>query len=161
MKWKSDARIWGLIGFGVGAVLASGGSLTSPFDSLLGGLIQGAIWFFVSRYFIRRGVRKSEDNAFTRPKGSKSKTLFLFDRPITSDWLFYVFAVILTVNVINGFSNVMESGGFTLDSYGGLASGLTDAVFRVLLAWFPLIPILFLIRKLIRKFTRKEETPEN
>lgn len=150
MKMRQDPRFWGLGGFGVGAVLASGGSLNSPIDSLLGGLVQGAIWFLVSRYFIRRPKRISEVKETTQLRMTNSGTLFLFDRPFSRDWLFYVFGLILTANVVNGLSNVIESGGFTLDSFG-LVSGLIDGASRVFFAWFPLVPIIYFIRRLIRK----------
>ena len=81
------------------------------------------------------------------------KTLFLFDKPITIDWLFWVFTVLLCVNVLNGVSNVVNSGGLVL-STGGIISGLLDGLFRVILSWFPLIPIIYLVRKLIRKLRK-------
>ena len=78
------------------------------------------------------------------------KTKFLFDLPVIKDWLFYVFLFILASNVINGFSNVSASGGFTT-SGAGMLSGLIDGAFRVLLSWFPVVPIIYFIRKQIRK----------
>lgn len=84
------------------------------------------------------------------PAEVMKKTTFLFDKPVTSDWLFWVFTVSLGANVINGASNVVNSGGLVF-STGGIISGLLDGLFRVLFAWFPLIPIIYLIRKLIRK----------
>jgi hypothetical protein len=80
------------------------------------------------------------------------KTKFLFDLPITKDWLFYVFIFLLVGNIVNGLSNVSSSGGFTTSGYG-LLSGLIDGASRVLLSWFPVIPIIYFIRKLIRKKT--------
>ena len=84
------------------------------------------------------------------PAEVMKKTTFLFDKPVTSDWLFWVFIVSLGANVINGSSNVVNSGGLVF-STGGIISGLLDGLFRVLFAWFPLIPIIYLVRKLIRK----------
>jgi len=81
------------------------------------------------------------------------KTLFLFDKPLTSDWLFWVFTVLLCLNVLSGVSNVVNSGGLVL-STGGIISGLLDGLFRVILSWFPLIPIIYLVRKLIRKLRK-------
>jgi len=78
------------------------------------------------------------------------KTKFLFDLPVTKDWLFYVFLVVLASNVINGLSNVSASGGFTT-SGAGMLSGLIDGAFRVVLSWFPIVPIIYFIRKQIRK----------
>jgi hypothetical protein len=78
------------------------------------------------------------------------KTKFLFDLPVTKDWLFYVFLFILVSNVINGLSNVSASGGFTA-SGAGMLSGLIDGAFRVVLSWFPIVPIIYFTRKQIRK----------
>jgi hypothetical protein len=78
------------------------------------------------------------------------KTKFLFDLPVTKDWLFYVFLILLASNVINGLSNVSASGGFTT-SGAGMLSGLIDGAFRVVLSWFPIVPIIYFIRKQIRK----------
>ena len=86
------------------------------------------------------------------------KTKFLFDLPITKDWLFYVFLVFLGSNVINGLSNVNSSGGLNT-STGGLLSGLIDAAFRVILSWFPVVPIIYFIRKQIRK-SKKDKSAE-
>ena len=84
------------------------------------------------------------------------KTKFLFDTPVIKDWLFYLFLFSLASNIINGVTNVLESGGPAL-STGGVISGLIDGAFRVILSWFPLIPIIYFIRKLIRKRTRLQE----
>jgi hypothetical protein len=78
------------------------------------------------------------------------KTRFLFDVPLTKDWLFYVFLFFLASNIVSGLSNVASSGGPSTTS-GGILSGLIDAIFRVVLSWFPVIPIISLIRKLVRK----------
>jgi hypothetical protein len=86
------------------------------------------------------------------------KTKFLFDLPVAKDWLFYVFLFILASNVINGFSNVTASGGFTT-SGAGMLSGLIDGAFRVLLSWFPIVPIVYFIRKQIRK-SKKDKSVE-
>lgn len=87
------------------------------------------------------------------------KTRFLFDVPVTKDWLFYVFILMLFVNVSNGLNNVFQSGGLNF-SYGGMISGLIDGLFRILLSWFPFIPIIYLIRKLFRKSRRTETEAE-
>lgn len=51
-------KFWALIGFGVGAVIAAGGSIAGPLDSLFGGLLQAVIWFGVSTLILRK---KSSD----------------------------------------------------------------------------------------------------
>ncbi len=47
-------KFWALIGFGVGAVIASAGTIVHPLDSLFGGLIQAALWFGVSSFVLRK-----------------------------------------------------------------------------------------------------------
>lgn len=81
------------------------------------------------------------------------KTVFLFEKPVTSDWLFWVFTVIVSLNVLSGVSNVVNSGGLVL-STGGIISGIFDGLLRVILSWFPFIPIIHLVRKLIRKLRK-------
>lgn len=155
MSWRTDARVWALFGFGVGAVLASGGSINSPLDSFFGGLIQAAIWFLVARSVIRRRQKRIENGE--KPQDSvygEKQTVFLFDKPVMRDWLFYVFLVFLVANVINGLSNVYESGGIST-STAGIISGLIDGAFRVILAYFPIIPIIYLVRKLLRKKVKR------
>ena len=78
------------------------------------------------------------------------KTKFLFDAPVSKDWLFFLFLFILGVNLISGFSNVTSSGGLSSSS-SGLISGLIDGAFRVMLSWFPLVPVIYLARRQIRK----------
>ena len=84
------------------------------------------------------------------------KTKFLFDLPVTKDWLFYVFLFFLASNVINGIINVVESGGPVL-SAGGIISGLLDGAFRIMLSWFPIIPLVYLVRKLIRSRKKPQQ----
>ena len=78
------------------------------------------------------------------------KTKFLFDTPVTKDWMFYVFLVFLASNIVNGLQNVNSSGGLSTSQFG-IVSGLIDGAFRVFLAWFPIIPMIYTIRKQIRK----------
>ncbi len=61
----SNPKFWALIGFGVGAVIASAGSLATPLDSILGGLIQALIWFGVSKLILRN---KSKPGALVQSK---------------------------------------------------------------------------------------------
>lgn len=78
------------------------------------------------------------------------KTKFLFDVPVTKDWLFIVFLVILVANVVGGLSNVNASGGLTTSGLG-IVSGILDGAFRIVFSWFPIIPIIYVIRKQVRK----------
>lgn len=84
------------------------------------------------------------------------KTKFLFDMPVTKDWLFYVFLAFLASNVVSGISNVSASGGISTTT-AGLISGLIDGTFRVILSWFPIIPIIYLIRKQVRKTSGRKK----
>jgi hypothetical protein len=78
------------------------------------------------------------------------KTKFLFDVPVSKDWLFYVFLLVLASNLFSGFSNMSSSGGISTSS-AGIVSGLIDGAFRVLFSWFPIIPVIYIIRKQFRK----------
>jgi hypothetical protein len=49
-----EPKFWALIGFGVGAVIASAGRIIHPLDSLFGGLIQAGLWFGVSSFILRK-----------------------------------------------------------------------------------------------------------
>lgn len=84
------------------------------------------------------------------------KTRFLFDVPVTKDWMFYVFLFIFVLNIIGGLSNVSASGGFSSSSFG-IVSGLGDGLFRVIFSWFPFIPVIYIIRKQIRKRNQRKE----
>jgi hypothetical protein len=72
-SWGSSPLFWALIGFGVGAVIAAAGSIATPADSLLGGLIQALIWFGVSSFVIKRKSKKIEiSNSVPTDRSSKS-----------------------------------------------------------------------------------------
>jgi len=86
------------------------------------------------------------------------KTKFLFDSPVTKDWLFYIFLLILFFNFSNAISRVNSSGGINTSTYGAL-SGLADMAFQIFAAWFPVVPIVYFIRKRIRK-TKKDKNAE-
>jgi uncharacterized membrane protein YfcA len=78
------------------------------------------------------------------------KTKFLFNVPLTKDWLFYLFLLILLFNFSNAISRVNSSGGISTSTFGAL-SGILDAAFQVFAAWFPIVPIVYFIRKLFKK----------
>ena len=73
---RGNPFFWALIGFGVGAVIAAAGSISTPADSILGGFIQALIWFGVASFVIRRKSKKIEvtTNSFA-DLSSKSDTL--------------------------------------------------------------------------------------
>ena len=78
------------------------------------------------------------------------KTKFLFDLPVTKDWLFYIFIFILLFNFSNAISRVNESGGVSTSTFG-ILSGVLDLAFNIFAAWFPIVPIVYFVRKQIRK----------
>ena len=49
-----NPKFWAILGFGVGAGIAAVGSVSTPLDSLLGGLISAGIWFGVSSLIVGR-----------------------------------------------------------------------------------------------------------
>ena len=81
---------------------------------------------------------------------SSKNSKFMFDKPFTSDWLFWVFTLFLAVNVFNGVANVQASGGLDFSSSFSILSGLIDGVFRILISWVMVSPIYW-IRRIIRK----------
>lgn len=56
MKYNSPT-FWAVVGFFVGFVFASGGSITNPIDSFLGGLLQAGIWYLVSKVILKRNKK--------------------------------------------------------------------------------------------------------
>jgi len=56
----SNPKFWAVIGFVFGIILAAGGTIATPLDALIGGIIQAAIWFGVSSFFIRRKNNKKQ-----------------------------------------------------------------------------------------------------
>ncbi len=62
---SQNPKYWALIGFGVGAVIASTSTFATPLDSLMSGLIQALIWFGVSKLILQR---RSKSPVLTQPK---------------------------------------------------------------------------------------------
>jgi len=86
------------------------------------------------------------------------QTKFLFDKPVTKDWLFWVFIAIAALNGINAFQGVTQSGGVNTSTFS-LVSGTIDGLFVLLSAFIWVVPIYF-IRKLIRKSKNKRQTEQ-
>lgn len=61
-------KFWASIGFGVGAVIASAENIVSFLDSIIGGLIQAAIWFGISSYILSKKSQKLELSKTVVPK---------------------------------------------------------------------------------------------
>ena len=57
-----NPKFWALIGFGIGAVVAAGGGVTGPLDSIFGGIIQAAIWFGVSSLILQKRNKQKISN---------------------------------------------------------------------------------------------------
>ena len=74
-----NPKLWALIGFGVGVVIASAGAVVHPLDFLIGGLIQAGLWFGVSSFILRKknsSGNSSEKSALntSREKGSSNRS---------------------------------------------------------------------------------------
>ena len=59
---SKNPKFWALIGFGIGAVVAAGGGVTGPLDSIFGGIIQAAIWFGVSSLILQKRNKQKISN---------------------------------------------------------------------------------------------------
>ena len=81
------------------------------------------------------------------------KTKFLFDIPVTKDWLFWVFIVIASLSGISAFQGVMKDGGVNTSSFS-VISGLIDGSLVIFSGFIWVVPI-FLVRKLYRKVKNK------
>jgi hypothetical protein len=60
---SSNPKFWALVGFIFGAVIAAGGSMASPIESIVGGIIQAAIWFGVSSLILQKRNKQKISNA--------------------------------------------------------------------------------------------------
>jgi hypothetical protein len=77
------------------------------------------------------------------------QTKFLFDNPVTKDWLFWVFVALATLSGVGAIQRVNESGGVNTSSFS-LLSGSIDALVVIFSTYIFVIPI-YLVRKYIRK----------
>jgi len=85
------------------------------------------------------------------------KSKFLFDVPFYKDWLFYIFLFFVIGGSSNAIQRVSSSGGVNTSTFS-LVSGSIDALFVVLSAYIPVVPIYF-VRKFVRN--RKNQEPAN
>ena len=88
--------------------------------------------------------QKSSELSQEEPSEKVRETILLFDKPITGDWLFWVFMVTLAFSSLSGLPSILNSSN-------GFISGVFDILFLVIFAWFPLIPVIYFIRKLVHK----------
>ena len=77
------------------------------------------------------------------------KSRFMFDLPVFSDWLFYLFLFFLFANWSGSFLRMQESGGINTSTFS-LVSGSIDAAFGLLISWIMVVPF-YLIRRIFRK----------
>ena len=82
------------------------------------------------------------------------QTKFLFDKPVTKDWLFWVFVTLGALSGIAALQRVNESGGVNTSTFS-LVSGTIDALFVIFSTYILVIPI-YLIRRFIRKKNKVE-----
>lgn len=85
---------------------------------------------------------------------------FMFDKPFTSDWLFWIFTFFVFANLYNGYQNVQSSGGYDLSSSFSVSSGLIDGAFRILFSWIMIFPI-YLLRRIFRNMKRPQQDSGN
>jgi hypothetical protein len=88
-------------------------------------------------------------------KMSNKKSRFMFDLPVFTDWLFYLFLFFLFANWFGSFNAVQESGGINTSTFS-LISGTIDAAFGLLISWIMVAPFYW-IRRLIRKLLKSKE----
>ena len=82
------------------------------------------------------------------------QTKYLFDKPVTKDWLFWVFVAFAALNGIAAIQRVNESGGVNTSTFS-LLSGTIDALVVIFSTYLLVIP-LYLVRKFVRKRNRIE-----
>lgn len=82
------------------------------------------------------------------------QTKFLFDNPVTKDWLFWVFVALATLSAVGAIQRVNESGGVNTSTFS-LLSGTIDALVVIFSTYLLVIPI-YLVRKFVRKRNRLE-----
>ena len=77
------------------------------------------------------------------------QTKFLFDKPVTNDWLFWVFVAFSALSGVGAIQRVNESGGVNTSTFS-LLSGTIDALVVIFSTYLLVIPI-YLVRKFVRK----------
>jgi hypothetical protein len=88
-------------------------------------------------------------------KMSSRKSRFMFDLPVFTDWLFYLFLFFLFANWFGSFNAVQGSGGINTSTFS-VISGSIDAAFGLLISWIMVAPFYW-IRRLIRKLLKSKE----
>ena len=79
------------------------------------------------------------------------KSRFMFDLPVFSDWLFYLFIFFLLSNFYGSYQAVQQSGGVNTSTFS-LISGSLDAAFGLLISWIMVAPVYW-----VRRFLRSKK----
>jgi hypothetical protein len=79
----------------------------------------------------------------------KKNVRFMFNQSLRSDFIFWLFVLLVVANIASAISNTMASGGIDT-SIISVISGVLDFTLRIIVAYLYVLPIL-LIRKLIRR----------
>lgn len=88
------------------------------------------------------------------------QTKFLFDKPVSRDWLFWIFIALATLNGVGSIQRVNESGGINTSTFS-LLSGSIDALVILFTTYILVIPI-YLVRRFLRKKNKVDaESSEN
>jgi len=90
----------------------------------------------------------------------KSQYKLLFKRPVTRDWVFYVYLVSLVFDSLGSISKVVGQGGPFLNNSASVVSGSIDALMHLLVSYILVLPIL-IVRRIIdaRRPRSKTDNP--
>jgi hypothetical protein len=89
-----------------------------------------------------------------------SEFKLLFKRPITRDWIFYVYLVFLVIDSLGSMSKVVGQGGPFLDNSVSVVSGSIDALTHLIVSYLLVLPILIVRRIIEASRSRKGVNPE-
>lgn len=115
---KRDPKFWALIGFGVGAVSASAGSISNPLDSILGGLLQAIIWYLIANVIIKKRKRLSlsqkksnynSEHQITDEKSNTKINMLEFSQEQIS--LGAIFAIVYALGVAGALISFWQDAG--------------------------------------------------
>lgn len=79
----------------------------------------------------------------------KKQVRFLFNRPYRSDFIFWLFIILVILQIATSISNTLRSGGIDTSTIS-LVTGPIDFTLRLITAYLFTVPIL-LIRKVVRR----------
>ena len=83
------------------------------------------------------------------------KSRLMFDLPVYTDWLFYLFLFFLFANWTGSFSRVQQSGGIDTSTFS-LISGSFDVFFGLVISWVMAGPFYF-ARRIYRRVRKNSE----